>query len=98
VTGGGLLAAFAVGAGLIALWVDGRFPKLMPGNLVRTLIHVGLSIVVVQLVVPTIGRTLPGGPVGIMLLLFCIAFPALVYCLLTSVWIIKTLQGAIRQH
>jgi hypothetical protein len=92
-----LLGAFAVGAGLLALWIDFRFPHLTP-QFRTTFIHVGVSIVIAQLMVPALTHAGPSGKAGVMLLLFLIALPALVYCFLTSVWIIKNVQGAMRRY
>lgn len=97
-TVGVFLVGFAVGAGLIALWIDVRFPGLAP-DFRRTLLHVGISIVLAQLIVPILGSATPAGNVpGLMLLLFCIVLPTLVYCFLASVWVIKVVQGAMRHR
>jgi hypothetical protein len=85
---------------MIALWLDARFPKIAPKDMRQALMHVGLSIVVAQLAVPLLVKTIAaaGSPVGVLFALFLIAFPALTYCLLASVWIIKGLQAALRHH
>jgi hypothetical protein len=93
-----LLGAFAAGAGLLALWIDARFPSLAPGFRV-VVIHVGVAIVIAQLIVPFLGNVGPlEGRFGVMLMLFAIALPALIYCFLTSVWVIKVAQGAMRRY
>jgi hypothetical protein len=93
-----LLGAFAVGAGLLALWVDVRFPNLTPGFR-AAIVHVGIAIVIGQLVVPAVGGvTTSAGKAGVVFLLFMVALPALVYCFLTSVWVIKNVQGAMRRY
>jgi hypothetical protein len=93
-----LLGAFAGGAGLLALWIDVRFPSLAPGFRV-VVIHVGVAIVIAQLIVPFLGNMGPlESRVGVMLMLFAIALPALTYCFLTSVWVIKFAQGAMRRY
>jgi hypothetical protein len=100
VSAGVFLIAITVGAGAIALWLDVRFPKAAPKEMRQALLHVGLSIVVAQLAVPLLIKTIAaaGSPVGVFLALFGIGFPALTYCLLASIWIIKGLQAALRHH
>ena len=94
-----LLVSFALGAAALALWIQTRFPKLAPENMARTLIHVGVSIVVAQLIVPLLGGAVEdGGIAGLFTLLFLIALPALVYCFLASIWALLLLQGALRHR
>jgi hypothetical protein len=97
---GVFLIALTVGAGAVALWVDARFPRFAPKEMRHALLHVGLSIVVAQLAVPVLIKTIAaaGSPAGILFALFAIGFPALVYCLLASIWIIKGVQAAFRHH
>jgi hypothetical protein len=78
------------------LWIDFRFPALTPGLRIA-FIHVGVAIVVGQLLVPVLSNLGPlVGKAGLMFLLFLIALPALVYCCLTSVWVIENVQGTMR--
>ena len=93
-----VIGAFAVGAGLLALWIDARFPGLLPDFRIAVL-HVGITIVVGKLLVPLLGKFgTANGPAGAMMLLFLVALPALVYCFLTSVWIIKNVQATMRRR
>lgn len=94
------LIVIAVGAGAIALWIDTRFPRFAPTDIRRAVIHVGVSLVVAQLAVPLLIKTVAAGgsPVEVLFALFGIGFPALTYCLLASIWIIKVLQGALRHR
>ena len=97
---GAFLIAVIVGAGAIALWLYVRLPRAAPKDMRQALLHVGLSIVVAQLAVPILVKTIAvsGSPVATFFALFGIAFPALTYCLLASIWIIKGLQAALRHH
>ena len=99
---GFLLACFALGAGAIALWVHVRFGagRLAPTNLRAALLHVGASIVVAQLAVPILMKLVlaEGSALLTLTAIFTIAFPALVYCLLASIWMIRVLQGSLRHH
>jgi hypothetical protein len=96
---GTLVFVFGGGAAALALWVHVRFPRMCPATLGRTLVHVGISLVVAHVLVRLLARLAPdGGVAGVMVLLFAIALPALVYCFLTSIWIIAVLQGALRHR
>jgi hypothetical protein len=95
-----IVLMIGVGAGAIAVWIDVRFPRLAPDEMRRALIHVGISIVVAQLLVP-IGMHLllsveqvPATLVAI----FGVAFPAIVYALLAGLWVIKLTTGALSSH
>lgn len=97
-----LLLCFALGAGAIALWIHVRFGsgRLAPANLRAALMHVGASLVVGQLAVPLLMRLVLAEDTAILTLtaIFTIAFPALVYCLLASIWMIRMLQGSLRHR
>jgi hypothetical protein len=96
------LVCVALGAGAIALWVHVRIGsgRLAPGNLRAALMHVGASLVVGQLAVPLLMKVLLAGdsPVLTLVAIFGVAFPALVYCLLASIWMIRVLQGSLPHH
>jgi hypothetical protein len=96
---GFLLLCVALGAGAIALWIQVRIGsgRLAPGNLRAALIHVGASLVVGQLAVPLLMKALLAGesPLLTLVAIFGVAFPALVYCLLASIWMIRMLQGSL---
>jgi hypothetical protein len=97
---GQLLIMIVVGAGVVALWLDNRFPRATPKDLRQALMHVGVSIVAAQLLVPVLIKSISaaGSPIAALIAVFAVGFPALTYCLLASVWIIKGLQGALRHH
>jgi hypothetical protein len=77
----------AVGAGAIALWVDVRFPKLMPWSMRRLLVH----IIVVGPAMGFVARS--GVPAANLASVFCVAFPVLVYEFLVGAWMIKLAQA-----
>jgi hypothetical protein len=98
---GFVLLCVALGAGAIALWVHMRVGsgRLAPANLRAALMHVGASLVIGQLAVPLLMKLLVGGsPVLNLVAIFLIAFPALIYCLLASIWMITMLQGSLRHR
>ena len=99
---GAFLICLGIGAGAIALWVYVRIGsgRLAPDDIRGALIHVGVSLVLGQLAVPLLVKLFVAAH-SVPLTLFAvfgIAFPALVYCLLASLWIIRILQGSVRHH
>jgi hypothetical protein len=87
---------FLVGAVLIALWVDVRFPRLAPTSFGGTLLHVGGTIVGAQLLTPLAMHFLGGSVFLTLVSTFAVGFPALVYTLLVAIWIIRLLHGVTR--
>jgi hypothetical protein len=82
--------ALAVGAGLLAMWVHVRFPKLAPARMVNTLFHTGAAFVLLMLT-PGLGGATPAG----FALVFMFVLPALVYALLCTLWVLKHAQTAL---
>lgn len=97
-TAGAFLVVFAAGAGALAVWVDVRFPRLAPDSIRAALVHVGASIALAQLLVLPALHTLVGlGRLLPALVGVCgVALPALAYCLLGALWMMKILRGALR--
>jgi hypothetical protein len=98
---GFVLLCVALGAAAIALWVHVRLASgpLAPSSLRTALVHVGVAVVVGQLAVPLLMKLLVGvSPVVNLAAIFLIAFPALIYCLLASIWMITMLQGSLRHR
>ena len=87
----------ALGAAVIAVWLDVRFPRLAPAGIQpRFIIHVIACGLVLKLLVPSaLSFTSGVGTVSATLLgVFGIAFPGLVYAFLVTVWILKLVQNA----
>jgi hypothetical protein len=86
------------GAALLALWLATRFPELGPDDVTKALLHVALSVVGLQLLVPAIhliGATgLPGAQFVVS---FGIVLPGLTYVFVAAAWLIRAtgrrLQG-----
>ena len=89
------LILFAVGSAGIAWWIDTRFPALGPESLRAAVIHVGVSVVVAQLIVPAGLHFIVGyGSQPITLAaVFGIALPALTYSFLAAIWVLKLVRG-----
>lgn len=80
----------AAGAALLAIWIHVRFPGLAPERIGRTLLHAGIAFVILQL---TPG--LSDSPVALLAGVFLFVLPALVYGLLSSIWVLKLAQTAL---
>jgi|SRR5262245_17428450 len=95
------LVALALGAGAIALWINHRFPSLAPGRMVIAFVHVGVAMVIGMALVPAIDAFVEGNVSPLMraiLITFVVGLPALVYALLTSIWVIVIAQTAMKMR
>jgi hypothetical protein len=96
VNAGLVTVAIGLGAGAIALWIDVRFPRLAPQELVKALLHVAASLAVAYATGPPMQMLLASDDPRITLLaVFGLAFPSIVYCLLAGLWVLKLLQRAL---
>lgn len=87
------LVCLAIGSAAVALWVNVRFPKLMPWSLRRLLVHLILAFVVVKSVSPAMDWVAGSGvPAAGLTSIFLVAFPALVYEFLVGAWMIRLAQ------
>jgi hypothetical protein len=95
----GLIVVFALGSAALALWVYTRYPKAAPETFRGAVVHVALAILMGQLAILLMGRVAVD-PAGIMLSLFTLAIPALVYSFLACLWMFRVCQqmlgGALR--
>jgi hypothetical protein len=83
------LPVFLVGAGLLALWIDVRHPKLAPDSLSKRLVAAGCGVLALQLV-----PVFHGSVLAVYATLFGIVLPVLVTSLLAAVWLMRALQEA----
>jgi hypothetical protein len=60
-TVGTFIIFIAVGSALVALWINVRFPKLMPWNLGRMLLHVVIAVLCVYAVGPAMSIVTDSG-------------------------------------
>jgi hypothetical protein len=87
------LVCLALGSAAVALWVNVRFPKLMPWSLRRLLVHLIVAFVVVKSVSPAMGWVAESGvPAAGLTSIFLVAFPVLVYEFLVGAWMIRLAQ------
>jgi hypothetical protein len=95
------LVALALGAGAIALWINNRFPGIVPGGIPAVMVHVGVAMVIGVALIPAIDSFVEASVsplVRAIVITFVVGLPALIYALLTSIWVILIAQGAMRRH
>ncbi len=97
-SGPALGIVLAVGAALLALWVDVRFDGRRPGTPLRRIGHAILACVVLQVVTMASSRHItPTTMLGVRLAaLYGLLLPSLVYGFLCGLWIMRTLTDAAR--
>jgi len=87
-----LVIFFALGAAVLALWADARFPKLAPARAFAVLAHLAIAVVLSRLMVVALERISDGDDATVLAGIFGLALPSLVYLLLAGVWMIKLAQ------
>jgi hypothetical protein len=88
------IVCIAIGAGVIALWVNVRFPNLMPWSLPRLLVHLVLAFLLVKAVSPGMAFVSGSGvPAASLASVFAVAFPVLVYEFVVGTWLIRLAQA-----
>jgi hypothetical protein len=92
------LLVFVTGAALLALWLNFRITRFAPAGTQRAMLHLGVSMVACQLLSPAISSLLvgTGSPVLRMVALLGVTLPALVYAILSVIWMIAQVQGTLR--
>lgn len=98
-SGSTFLIALTLGAGALALWINARFPNIAPSEIKSAVLHVGAALLVGQALVPLSSSLLPemSTVARALIMIFLIGLPALVYSLLSSIWIIRLAQAAFRR-
>lgn len=82
--------ALVVGAAVLALWTDVRFPGLGPRSITARLVNAGVaSLVLVVTPVPSHGGMLQ------LLAVLGLFLPALGYAFLTGLWLLRSLQSVL---
>jgi hypothetical protein len=89
----GFLWIFVAGAGLLALWIDARHPKLAPESLGRRVVAAICACLVLK-AIPVFN----GSAAAIYTTLFAFLLPALVSSFLTAVWLMRALRDAQLSH
>ena len=79
-----------IGAFLLAVWTDARFPSIAPRTVGRLILHSAMSIIITTFVAGSaISALIATGELGIFAAIFMVALPALTYVLLGGVWALK---------
>ena len=86
---GTFVVALAVGAAHLAAWTHARFPSLAPERLGRTIAHLVVASVLLQ-VTPGLGAS-----VGVLAAVFLLVLPALVYAMLSAIWMLEHARTAL---
>jgi hypothetical protein len=88
----------AVGAALIALWLDVRVRRPQPRRAISTLVNVAAAFVVLSTISVPIVLIVGGSdsPARKMVALFLFVLPAFVYAFLSVVWFFKLAQTMMR--
>lgn len=85
---------FAVGAAAVALWIQVRFPKLMPWSLPKLLVHLVLAVLLVKAVGPGMAVVTGSGvPAPALTGVFTVGFPVLVYEFVVGAWLVRLAQA-----
>jgi hypothetical protein len=85
------------GSAAIALWLVARFPKLGPEDVTKAVLHVAVSVVVLQLLVPAIHMVSSTGVPGAQFVVsFGIVLPGLTYVFVAAGWLIRASAGRLQ--
>jgi hypothetical protein len=85
-----------LGAGLLAVWLDGRLGEARPRTPAQSLMHAGLSVVAL-LGAAGLLYLVHGIPEGVfMAAVLAVFLPALVYALLAGLWMLRVLVDLTR--
>jgi hypothetical protein len=95
-----LLVLMGVGAFLVAVWIDYRFPDLSPRTIRGTLLHLLAALALGNFLVPPVIAAVADDARLLLAGVFGIGFTVLVYLFLAGVWLIRfgqrTLGGSVR--
>jgi hypothetical protein len=80
---------FLVCAGLLALWIDTRFPGLAPQSFMARMLAVLVAVLLLTLV-PLVDSS----PAAAFASLFALLLPTFVFTFLTAVWLLRALGEA----
>jgi len=82
-----------VSAGLLALWIDVRFPSLAPESFFRRMLVAGCAALALQA-----APVLRGSAAAVYTGVFAILLPLLVTVLLSALWMMRALRDAQLSH
>ena len=82
----------------LAMWVDARWPQLAPKDMWRALLHIGASVLISPLIVSKGLEIGARSPTTMLVMLVVVVLPALIYCLIAAIWLVKTATGLITRY
>lgn len=99
-----MIAVFAVaylaGAAAIALWIDARFPRLAPTDVMRAIAHLFAAAVANSLLDQRLAVAVSSLPHGRLIAVLGVVLPLVVYAALAAIWVLRiahrTLSGHLR--
>lgn len=93
-----VVVAFALAAAPLALWVDVRLPRLVAECVKRRIAHAIVALAAAQLAAPMLLQLLfrvDDSRASVLLGLFGIFLPALVYSFLSGIWLMRMFRNAL---
>jgi hypothetical protein len=93
-----MLALLGLGATAIAAWFYVRYPRAAPDDMLRLLTHLILAGLIIQFIVPAAMGLTGGSPLSRLAGIFGFGFPALVYCMLTGLWLLAWATKMLARH
>ena len=87
------MSALVLSAGLLALWLDTRFPGLAPKTFAKRMLAAACAVGVF-----TAAPVFRGSAAAIYATVFAILLPLLVSSLLTGVWLVRALRETQLNH
>ena len=87
-----MLVSFGVGAAAIAAWIDIRFPRIGPEELMPLIMHAAGLALLHKVAVPTAFRAAGGDANEKLVALFVVAFPSVTYAMLVGYCMIRIVQ------
>jgi hypothetical protein len=88
----GFFGLLTIGAAALAVWVDCLLGARRPATALRRFIHAGVAVAVLQLASALAAHLASGAPrVQVLVAIFLLLLPSLVYAFLGGTWLIRTL-------
>jgi hypothetical protein len=92
------LICLGVGAALIAFWLVVRFPDRGPGDIRRALLHVGIALAAGWWAPDLLTAFIAQGYTAVLIAVFLIIFPVLVYTFVAGAWLLKLAHDSINHR
>ena len=87
--------SLGIGAAVLAIWIDVRWPSLAPESIVHRFLALGASCVLLQLAAVGFERAMGLSLVANLrsLLALGVLLPAMTFAFVTAVWLLRSLQS-----